>query len=406
MSIIRLLAIALILVATTVAWVVLGAAIQSRTHRAAESLDGQVADSWGPVMSQQHPLAYYVSPTAAQGRRELQPERSDVRVKLAYEPKKKGLIWYRTYVVDFEGDYTITNPTPITQTIYVAFKFPAEGTSYYEFSLRLGDQVSTNKAPVGGGITEAVILKPHESVPLRVAYRSRGMDRWGYTFSDNSRIRAFDLAMTTDFGEIDFPPPAGSPTDRARSGAGWELAWSYPDVIAAQPIAMAMPKVLNPGPVAARITYFAPTSLLFFFAVLLIVGTVRGVNLHPMNYFFLAAGFFAFQLLFAYLVDLVNLHAAFAIAAAVSLALVSGYIWAAVGWKFARLAALAQFAYMVLFSYSFFFDGLTGLTITIGAVITLALLMAVTARVNWSEKLAISARLPAFGTPPPIPPQA
>ena len=30
-----------------------------------------------------------------------------------------------------------------------------------------------------------------------------------------------------------------------------------------------MPNVLNAGPVAARISFFAPVSLLFFFAVLL-----------------------------------------------------------------------------------------------------------------------------------------
>ena len=42
-----------------------------------------------------------------------------------------------------------------------------------------------------------------------------------------------------------------------------------------------------------------------------------------MNYFFLAAGFFAFQLLFAYLVDLVPISAAFVVAAVVSLTLVT-----------------------------------------------------------------------------------
>ena len=128
---------------------------------------------------------------------------------------------------------------------------------------------------------------------------------------------------------------------------------------------------------------------------------VWGVSLHPMNYFFLAAGCFAFQLLFAYLVDLIALPLAFVISALVSLALVSGYLFAAVGRRFAQLAAAAQFAYMVLFSYSFFFEGLTGLTITIGAIVTLALLMAATAKVNWADKFA--ARATPRGFPPPIP---
>jgi inner membrane protein involved in colicin E2 resistance len=148
-------------------------------------------------------------------------------------------------------------------------------------------------------------------------------------------------------------------------------------------------------------SFFAPVSLLFFFAVLILVGMVRGVKLHPMNYFFLAAGCFAFQLLFAYLVDLIPLFLAFAISAAVSMALVSGYLLAAAGKRFARIAALAQFAYIVLFSYSFFFEGLTGLTITVGAIITLALLMIATAKVNWAEKFTSPVTMREV--PPPIP---
>ena len=62
---------------------------------------------------------------------------------------------------------------------------------------------------------------------------------------------------------------------------------------------------------------------------------------------------------------------------------------------------MAQFAYMILFSYSFFFEGLTGLTITIGAIATLALLMVTTAKVNWAAKFASKATLRAF--PPPVP---
>jgi len=52
------------------------------------------------------------------------------------------------------------------------------------------------------------------------------------------------------------------------------------------------------------------------------------------------------------------------------------------------VAALAQFAYMVLFSYSFFFDGITGLTITVGAIITLAVLMLKTAATDWRTLFA------------------
>jgi len=41
--------------------------------------------------------------------------------------------------------------------------------------------------------------------------------------------------------------------------------------------------------------------------------------------------------------------------------------------------------FLVLFSYAFFFEGYTGLTVTVGAVITLFDLMQMTGRVKWDE---------------------
>lgn len=391
----RFLAVVFILICTTVAWIVLGASVAYRSLESSSGMARSISTGWGPPMTQQSPAVYYQSPGAPGGRRHIQPTQSRVDVRLQYEPKKRGLVWYRTYGVDFRATYTITNPTPISQTMYVRFELPGEQASYTDFSFQLKGAGGEGSGPGADGgkssepIVQAVTLGAGESTELSIAYRSRGTDQWLYSFGDVSRIRNFELAMRTNFEEIDFPVGTGSPTARQTSAkGGWELSWSYPDVLGAQPIGMAMPKALNPGQVAARVSFFAPVSLLFFFSVLLIMAAVRDVSLHPMNYFFLAAGLFAFQLLFAYLVDLVPIHLAFAVAALVSLLLVSGYLFLAVGRSFARLAALAQLAYMVLFSYSFFFDGLTGLTITLGSIVTLALLMIHTARVNWGKKFA------------------
>lgn len=386
MSLQRLLAIALIFICTSVGWVILGNGLTSRTVDHAKNFESSITGGWGPPMSQPHPIVYYASPASPDGKQRIQPAASDVRVRLKYDPKRRGLLRYRTYEVDFAADYRVENPTPITQTLYVHFQFPAKDTSYENFSFQVGDKISTNAVVASAGITEAVTLAPGTSATVKAAYRSRGVDRWDYSFGQANRIRNFALTMITDFSDIDFPVGTGSPGERVREEAGWRLEWSYPDVIGAQSIGMAMPGVLNPGPVAARITYFAPVSLLFFFSVLLIVGAVRGLNFHPVNYFFFAAGCFAFQLLFAYLVDLIPLHVAFVIASIVSLGLVVGYVRALSTPAFARIAAAAQFAYLVLFSYSFFFDGLTGLTITIGAIVTLGLLMALTARVDWASR--------------------
>ncbi len=73
-------------------------------------------------------------------------------------------------------------------------------------------------------------------------------------------------------------------------------------------------------------SFFAPVSLLFFFTVLFTVVVLKRIALHPMHYLFIAAGFFAFHILLAYLVDLVDIHRAFWIAAGVSVLLVVGYM--------------------------------------------------------------------------------
>ncbi len=404
MTPLRLLAIFLIITCTAGAWFILGGALSIRTARTDARLSETVAGNWGQPMTQIHPRAFYIAPTAARTKRSIQPERSEVTVVLRSDPKRKGLLWYRTYTVDFEAVYQLKNPTPIPQTIYVAFDFPAKDIRFDEFSFLLGEK-ETDKAPREGSITEAVILEPGEVIPVKLSYTAAGLDRWFYSFGEAPRVSGFQLEMTTDFGEIDIPAGSESPTSRkALEGDGWQLIWNYTDVIGARSIAMEMPSATNPGPVAARITFFAPVSLVFFFSVLIILGSIRGVNLHPMNYFLLAAGCFAFQLLFAYLVDLIPTRVAFIIAATVSLLLVSGYLIGVAGLRFARLAAIAQFAYMVLFSYSFFFEGLTGITITAGAIITLALLMAFTAKTDWASVLRRSKNTegPARpGTQPP-----
>jgi hypothetical protein len=86
---------------------------------------------------------------------------------------------------------------------------------------------------------------------------------------------------------------------------------------------MVMPEKLQPGPLAGKISFFCPVSLFFFFFLLLIITTMRGIELHPMNYFFLAAAFFSFHLLLAYLVDHVSIHLAFVISSLVSIFLSS-----------------------------------------------------------------------------------
>ena len=54
---------------------------------------------------------------------------------------------------------------------------------------------------------------------------------------------------------------------------------------------------------ASRITFFAPVGLLFFFSVVAIFAAAQRREIHPLNYLFFGCAFFAYHLLFSYLVD-------------------------------------------------------------------------------------------------------
>jgi hypothetical protein len=384
MKITYLLASLAILGCTTFAWFILASAMTQRTQESSRAMSAEVAGVWNPALEQQHPDAWYETPNAPGGRATLLPASSNVAVDIKFVPKQRGLFRHRTYDVAFKADYVFANPTQIPQTLYVSLPLPAGAEKLEGFECRLGE----GKQPENGQssvATLAVVVPASGRTTLHAAYQTRGTGSWIYQFSDKRRIAGFVLKMHTDFTDINFPVGTGSPkdSDRKTAGNGWELIWNYPDVLAVPAIGMEMPNLLNAGPVAARIAFFAPVSLLFFVTVVLLVGGLRGVPLHPMHVFFVSAGFFAFHLLFAYLVDLLPLYLSFVIATIVSLVLVCGYLRAVGGNKLFKVALPAQITYLVLFSASFFFDGLTGISLTVCGISTLALLMLLTAKVEW-----------------------
>jgi hypothetical protein len=228
-------------------------------------------------------------------------------------------------------------------------------------------------------------LAPRARVPYQVKYKSRGTTRWQYQLTAGTgQVTDFRLVVDTDFDEIDFASGTLSPSEHSASGGKWHGEWNFKTLVASSPIGIDLPERLNPGPLAAKITFFAPVALLFFFFVVAILAHAQKRELHPMHYFFLGCAFFSFHLLFAYLVDHVAIGPSFAIASLVSVGLVVSYARLFVGWRFAvREMGIAQLLYLVLFSFTFFWTGFTGLSITVGAILTLFMMMQITGRTRW-----------------------
>jgi len=57
---------------------------------------------------------------------------------------------------------------------------------------------------------------PNQTVALHVAYRSQGLDTWRYKLADGvAQVQDFNLAMHTNFKDIDFADDTLSPNGQA-----------------------------------------------------------------------------------------------------------------------------------------------------------------------------------------------
>jgi hypothetical protein len=400
----RLLQIGFIWFGCAVAWVILGSTLVVRSGETSSALLDEVHALWGPELTLRPPSGSYtvlvpkVERTVtrdAAGKeivlktineepvaRELPLEGSDLHTRLRMTQRQKGLLWFPTYEVELSGRYRFRNDTTEMRQITFAFPLPGEHAIFDAFSVLDEDGRAMEISVSGGAARWTALLKPDESRAFHVALRSRGTSRFSYALTGGTgEVRDFRLVADTDFSAIDFPAGSISPTQHAVDGSGWHGEWKFTRLIAGMSIAIDLPQRVNPGPLASRITFFAPVGLLFFFFVIAVRAAAQRRVIHPLNYFFFGCAFFAFHLLFAYLVDHLAIGPALAVSSVASIFLVVSYARLFVGWRFAILElGVAQLLYLVLFSTTFLWRGYTGLSITIGAVVTLFVMMQFTGR--------------------------
>lgn len=289
------------------------------------------------------------------------------RAELGLEHRRKGLVWFSTYAVNFNASYVLENTGPVRESLRFKMPLPDRKGTYSGLQVSVDNKLQNVDLDSLRGLLVQVEIAPGERRTVQVRYDTRGLDEWRHRPARRgAAVAQLSVQVRTNFSDLDFPARTLSPTTVVLRDEpvgehleGRVLQWQATNMLTNKDIAVVMLARLNPGAVAARMSYFAPVGLLFFFA---------------------------FLLLFAYLVGVFEAWVAFALAALVSVVLVSAYLAVALGREYPRIGgALGQLVCLVLFSYSFFWPGATGLTVTIGAVLTRAILMVLTARTNWDE---------------------
>jgi inner membrane protein involved in colicin E2 resistance len=409
----RLMGIVCVFVVAAFGWLVLGGVNSSRTSEQRGTLDGRVADLWGNPQTQQAPSfelhwteqaskTEQITDDAGHTRtkttvenvarvQSVDPMRSRIESDLHLDQRRKGLLWFPLYDVGFHGVWSYRHAEDVPRDLRIAFTLPDKSGVYDDFRFVVdGVDLAPKLKTKDGLVATTMSVKPGQTVSLEVGYRSRGMTEWTYRpTADIGQIEDFGLKMKTDFADIDFPKLTMSPSKKTRTASGYELEWNFARLVSGYGIGMAMPAHIQPGELAAHMSFSAPVSLGLFMVFVYVITLLRRVEIHPINYLFVAAAFFSFNLLFSYTADRLPVEWAFLLSSAVSVGLVVSYLRLVVGPRFALVeAGLAQLLYQVGFSTAHFFEGYTGLSITVLVILTLFLLMQLTGRVSWSNVFA------------------
>src|SRR6266567_1193711 len=253
----RIVAIIAIFVCTAVAWAILGSTIFYRTYNAESGLSGRVASTWGAPQGQAPPAIareWQEEKTVEVEEKEKKTTRTEkqihseavkidasrVAATLHIDYRQKGLLWFSTYKVDFDGAYTFQNPTLREEDFLIQLPFPAQQAVYDNVQLLLDDKPLAVTFSGSQAVARSRLAAGAKSV-LHAAYRSQGLDSWRYTFSranaerstarenadeggkEISQARDFHLLVKTDFSGFDFPDNSLSPTEsgRRRTAGSW-----------------------------------------------------------------------------------------------------------------------------------------------------------------------------------------
>ncbi len=404
MNIPRLIALVVIFVCTALAWVILGVSNLTRTDSSYSSLKRGVENLYGtsqlikkPLLFGQEKITTFVT-NEGTGRvtggvstfsHPLTLASSKIEIAVKLDRRRKGVLWFPTYQFQFDGKYVFEDREKDPHPRFLEIALDNDKAIYDDIVLEIDGVKQEDVLPL---LTRRPVAIPQKKGKheVHLSFRSTGMTELNYLITprngDLDEINRFSLQMKVDFDEVDFPDDTISPTKKTKTAEGWLLEWNFEKTATGKDIGLVIPNKLNPGEIIPRVTFFAPVPLLFYFFILMIFSIMEKVPLHPMNYFFLAATFFAFHLMFSYFSDQMNLYLAFGIAALVSVFLASNYLRLFTNARFAYvISGTAQMIYLIAFSFSFFYKGVTGLIVTIISVVTLFVLMQRTARIQWDE---------------------
>ena len=111
---------------------------------------------------------------------------SGLDVHLDLEHRRKGLLWFPTYAVDFAGRYAFVNPDEESRMIEFSVPLGTENTVYDGFEVRDAAGAPRDVVFRDGNAEWSETMPPHDRREFTVKYRSRGTATWKYRLTEGT----------------------------------------------------------------------------------------------------------------------------------------------------------------------------------------------------------------------------
>ncbi|MCB1176336.1 MAG: hypothetical protein KDK36_02045 [Leptospiraceae bacterium] len=387
----------------SIAAIAIGARIDSRHKTSYSKIRESISTIWGGHIYQSPPGLTFNT----QGEREyenkntgeIQTQKTIISKGLSFEAqkldikilkniRKKGLLVFPGYILEFKSEFTFKNNTGKPSMIYFNLELPSYAGNITDVNVELEGKPYTGDSNLADGIDWSGVLAKDESRTISISYKAQGTESFNYSIgSQKTEIKDFNVSIETDFEDFVVPSNALVPTNQVSDSSGAKFKWESKNLITGQNIALDFEVEGNYGEVASKLFLYSPLSMFLFVSSLLLITTAKAKHLHPMHYLFIIISFFIFYLLGSYLITYVNVFTGIIISLAVSSGIMLYYVYLLKkGNDLLTSILAAAFIFQWVFSIAFFFPEHTGLLITISTILAFIILLKYTAETEWENK--------------------
>lgn len=310
-NLLPLVAVGVTAVALSIGWAMFADRLYSRT-RTAQGRADDISQIWGGPLQQPHPqVRWRRSDAATVELASGELSRSDVKVDLDIQYRRRGVSEYPCFEAAFEGTYDFQNPSEVSSFAAFTVGLPVQRDALMLRDVRLlidGKEDAANTEYSAERISWSGSVSGSATARFQLVYRARGNDRFGYSFPDDALsagkpLTAFRLAMnvTGARGELDYPVGSMSPTSLDKVGESWAMVWEVERLLSVFDLGVELPDASGVELALAKLTSNAPFFyLLYAFALLYVLSEVerRARALHLLA---LSAAYFIYFPLAAYL---------------------------------------------------------------------------------------------------------